>query len=127
MTTYAVIRKSDQTEVYRYSADAPVEWNGWPWTEYDNVLVPDPIIEAPPTPVTVWEPALDFLRRFTPQERIGARVAAQTDPVMADFWDLLRMAPRVHSNDSDVQLGLGYMVQQGYLAPDRPAQILSGE
>ncbi len=36
MTTYIVTRKSDSIEVYRYSADAPIEWQGMEFTTHDH-------------------------------------------------------------------------------------------
>lgn len=34
MTTYIVTRKSDYTEVYRYTADAPIAWDGMAFDTY---------------------------------------------------------------------------------------------
>lgn len=42
MPTYAVIRKSDQVEVYRYSADVPIEWTGFEFTTHDHVAQAEP-------------------------------------------------------------------------------------
>jgi len=40
MSTFAVIRKADGVEVYRYSNDVPVEWEGMPFADYDHALLP---------------------------------------------------------------------------------------
>lgn len=65
----------------------------------------------------------EFLSRMTPQERIGIRTSASTDPVIADFMALLDRADVVHPMNPDVQMGLGYFVQQGILSADRAAVI----
>lgn len=123
MTTYAVIRKADQAEVFRYGADAPVEWTGLEFAEYDHVEVVEPVAPPVPAPVYVWT-VLDFMRRFTPQERISARTLEQSDPIAADFLDLLRQAPEVQSDSAEVAAGLGYLVQQGVLTVQRRDEIL---
>lgn len=123
MSTYAVIRKADSVEVYRYLADAPIEWTGFEFALFDHVLQVEPVSEPPAPQPQEWT-AVEFLRRFTAAERITARAARKTDTVLDDFYALLEQAPVVHSIDPDVALGLGYMTQQGYLAVGRAAEIL---
>ena len=66
---------------------------------------------------------LEFLRRFTVQERVAARTLAATDPVVYDFLDLLSAALNVVPTDPDVQMGLGYLVSVGVLTADRAREI----
>ena len=42
----AVIRKSDQVEVYRYQADAPIEWTGMEFAAHDNTIDPEETVPA---------------------------------------------------------------------------------
>lgn len=77
------------------------------------------------SPVYEWS-VLDFLRRFTAQERIAARQAAKTDPILEDFWGLLDRATIVRNDDPDVLLGLGYLVQQGLLTAERMKEVMYG-
>lgn|SRR5574343_560801 len=58
MTIYAVIRKSDQAEVYRYAAEAPVE---------------------PPLP-RPWITKFAFRSRFHQAEKIAIEIASLDDP-----------------------------------------------
>lgn len=67
--------------------------------------------------------AYEFLSRMTPQERIGIRAAAKTDPIIEDFMALLDHTTVVHPLNPDVQMGLGYLVQQGKLTAERAAVI----
>ena len=125
MTTYVVTRKSDGQEVLRYEADAPVEWVGFEFAQFTHAVLVESAPAVEPAPVFVWD-RIDFMRRFTSAERIAAREREGTDPIMADFFDLLRQAPVVRSNDLDVAAGLGYMTAVGILATGRAAEILGG-
>lgn len=68
---------------------------------------------------------LQFLRRMTPAERIAAREAAKTDPVLDDAQRLLDLAQDVRVDDPDTILFVNYMAQQGIIAPERVADILA--
>ena len=125
MTTYIVTRKSDGAEVYRYGAEAPIEWVGFEFATHDHVQAPDPVEPQAPAAVYEW-PRLDFLRRFTPAERIAIRTERVTDPILNDFFSLLEQAITVHSNDPDTQAGMGYLVQIGKLTAARRDEILGG-
>lgn len=65
MPHYVVTRKADQVEVYRYAADAPVEWIGYEFTTHDHAPIPD---EVDPPPVFVpsewWLNVGPFFDRF---------------------------------------------------------------
>lgn len=123
MPVYIVTRKSDGAEIYRYAADAPVEWIGFEFATHDHTAEPDPVEPVAPAPVLQW-PRLDFLRRFTMPERIAIRAARATDPILHDFFSLLENADLVHSNDPDTLAGMGYLVQHGLLSAIRRGEIL---
>lgn len=127
MTTYAVISLATGSEAFRYNADHAIEWSGFEYARFDHIIVPDVALDPPPAaPAQDWS-GLEFQRRFTVPERLAARAAEVTDPVLADFWGLLRSVvppERVRSDDADVQVGLGYMVQTGLLSAARRDEIL---
>lgn len=75
-----------------------------------------------PAPVTQPLTQLAFLRRFTAPERIAIR--ASTDPVIQDFLQLVSLAQEILVTDPDTQMGVGYLAQQGFIAPERVAEIL---
>lgn len=70
-------------------------------------------------PITVYE----FLSRMTPQERVGIRATAKTNPIVEDFMDLLNRSGAVYPNNQDVQMGLQYLVAIGGLTAGRAAII----
>lgn len=67
---------------------------------------------------------LEFLRRFTAQERVVARTLAKTDPVVEDFLALLSQAQDVQTSDPDTVAGMDYLVQTNVLTAERRDQIL---
>ncbi len=100
-------------------------------------------VEGPAGPVTVYPPArfgsfgplpetireisgTAFLRRFTALERIAVYQAEANDPVIRDFFELLRVtsaAGPIQLDDTDVAAGLDYLATVGILAAHRPAEI----
>lgn len=133
MTTYAFV--SDQS-VYTTIAGPngfdPVACYRGPLPEGEWVECPDDILpgdgyangtftRAPRPSVPLSR--LDFLRRFTPQERIAAR--ASNDPIIVDFMDLLAAVSSVQLDDPDTVAAIGYLEQLGILAAGRAAEILA--
>ena len=66
---------------------------------------------------------LQFLRRFTAQERIAIR--ASMNPAIADFLQLLDLAQDVRLDDPDTVAGVQYLEQETLLAAGRAAEILT--
>lgn len=50
MTTYIVTRKSDGAEVYRYHADAPIEWGGMEFATHDHTAIVEGLVVVPIVP-----------------------------------------------------------------------------
>lgn len=128
MSTYAVTRKSDGAEVYRYAADAPVEWAGMEFATHDHAAEPDP---APPPAPSVYGgrrdlTVLEFMRLFTADERIAIRAAAAQSAVAQDYLDLMYHADIVHLDDADTQTALAMFEQSGILPPGRRAEVNNG-
>jgi len=83
-----------------------------------NFSHPPPVV-LPPQPIT----RLEFLRRFTPEQRIAIR--ASQDPVIIDGNELLALAEEVRLDDPDTVRLVNYMVQQGLITQADADQILS--
>ena len=83
-------------------------------------------IGSPMPPVSPASPTalsqLEFLRRFTAEERMAIRAA--TDPVIVDFLHLLSLATQVSLEDPDTVAGVNYCEAAGFLAEGRAVQIL---
>lgn len=70
---------------------------------------------------------LQFLRRFTPEERITLRTARDsgTQPELEDWWDLIAMATSVTLTDTDVVYGVNALETAGLLEAGRATEILT--
>jgi hypothetical protein len=78
----------------------------------------------PPVRVVVFS-KLDFLQRFTVQERIEIRRAASTNPIVEDFMHLMDLSENINLTHVATQQGVGYLEQQGLIAAGRAAQVLA--
>jgi hypothetical protein len=71
----------------------------------------------------IWT-AYEFLTRFTQQERATLRAAGQTDPLVADFSQLLGAAQEVISDDPVTIQAMDYLVYAGYITNERRSEIM---
>lgn len=68
--------------------------------------------------------AIEFKLRFTVEERIAIRgAAAGGDLIAADFLDILATTPVVELDNAATIAGIGYLVSQELLTPERAALI----
>lgn len=122
---YIVTRKSDNVEVYRYNADAPIDITGMELATHDHT----PEVTDGPTDVPVvamvWT-KLAYLRRFTQDERIAIRTAAKDVPQLDDYLQLLELAEEVRSDDPDIAAALAMLEGAGLIGAGRAQEILNG-
>ncbi len=78
--------------------------------------------KAPYVHVVVPVTRLEFLRRFTAEQRIAIR--ASTDPMIIDGRELLDMATDVSADDPDTILYVRYLEQQGFISAEDADRIL---
>ena len=123
MTEYVVTRKSDGAEVLRYSSDAPVEWAGMSFAAHDHTeQVEQPT--APSGPRTMTK--LEYLRRFTVEERVAIRAAAEQNVVLADYLQLMELAQDINTGDPDTVAAVTMLEQEGLIAAGRANEVLNG-
>ena len=70
------------------------------------------------TPIT----RLEFLRRFTPEQRINIR--SSSDPVIRDGMGMLDLAQEVRTDDANTVFFVGYLVQQNFITQADADRIL---
>ena len=77
MLEYIVTRKTDGAEIYRYSADAPIEWSGMEFADHDHTEVAPVVTEnTAPVDPTRWRIYVgSFFDRFG-----AAKLAILSDP-----------------------------------------------
>lgn len=68
---------------------------------------------------------LEYLRRFTQEERISIRTAAASNAVLADYMAMLELATDIDLSDSDTVSALAMLEQVGLIGAGRAAEILS--
>ena len=86
---------------------------------YDGVdFSKAPVVVLPPGPVS----RLEFLRRFTAQQRIAIRAA--NDPVIVDGLQLLDLAEDVNLQDPDTVYFVNHCASQGYITQADADRIL---
>lgn len=87
-----------------------------------SIVVYEP--PSPPPPVPSWTP-LEFLERFTRQERAAIRAAALQSDDLADWLDLLRASTEVRADDARAVAGLQALADAGLITAARRDEILS--
>ena len=92
------------------------------WTYANGVFTPP----EPVTPPPVRElQKVEYLKRFTQEERIAIRTSAKVNAVAEDYIELMNAATVVHLDDPDTIKGVNTLEAAGLLAPGRAAQILA--
>ena len=123
MAEYIVTRKADGVEVYRYQSDTPVEWNGMAFATHDHTeQAEQPVLPSGPRTMT----QLEYLRRFTVEERVAIRAAAAHNPVLADYLQLMELAQDINTGDADTIAAVTLLEQTGLIAPGRANEVLNG-
>lgn len=77
-----------------------------------------PLVVLPPQPIT----RLDFLRRFTANQRISIRQV--NDPIIVDALQMLDLATDVSLDDPDVIMFVNYIASQGFITTEDANRIL---
>ena len=128
MSTFAITRKTDGVEVFRYSNSTPVEWSEMGFDTHDHT----PVVEPPVLPAESITPIgrrmskLDYLRLFTQEERIAIRAAGKINTVVEDYLHLLELTDEVNTGDAEVGEALAMMEAGGLLAAGRRNEVLNG-
>ena len=68
---------------------------------------------------------LEYLRRFTAEERINVRTVAKTNAALEDFMVLMDLASEINLDDPDTIAGVHMLEAAGLLAQGRASEILA--
>jgi hypothetical protein len=68
---------------------------------------------------------VEFLQRFTAQERVAIRTAADSDAALDDYLELLQAAQEVDLTHDVTIVGVQALEQAGLIAQGRAAEILA--
>ena len=126
MLVFRVVSKSDRRTVYAYSNDVACDFPEYPFADFDHiaeVAVNDDgsIDQAPARNVT----KLEYLRRFTQDERIAIRTTAASSPVLDDYLKMLELAQDINLDDPDTVAAVQMLEAVGLVGTGRTAEILA--
>lgn len=74
---------------------------------------------------TVEISRIEFLMKFSLVERLNIRQLEQTDPMVMDIMEMVRLAEFINLRDRNVSAGLGYLTYIGVLTEHRLQEILN--
>jgi len=124
-----VERHTDQNgKVYEfvYNAAAELDLNAVMASRaarIDADLVAQAAVEAEAQNYALPLTHLQFMTRFTMEERVAIRAAAKTDPVIDDFLELLEISDYIYPAHEMTLAGLQYMVSQNLLTSERAVEV----
>jgi hypothetical protein len=101
------------------------------WVQKEDTFIAPPVSEPVIIPPAVAYPTINpiqFKLLFTSAERIAIKAARLTDPIIDDAYELLD-DPRLTEVDLSLtsnQELIGYLAQQGLIAPKRVTEIMTG-
>ena len=110
----AVRRASNRAESELALLDNTDDINGFTWQA-------TPVDYPENTAIT----HLQFLRRFTGEERAAISALALQNPHIADYMKMLDVAVAIHLNDPDVATGVYALEVAGVIVKGRAIEILS--
>ena len=70
---------------------------------------------------------LQYLRRFTSDERVAIRQAAKVETVLEDYLSMLALAEDIDTTDVDTVAAVNILEQSGLLSVGRAEEILGAE
>lgn len=114
-----------------YSTEVPDDAESGDGWVNGTLIKPEVVVPPPPepeVPVPSKVSPVEFKLLFTPQERVAIKAVQATDPMVADFYEIVE-DPRLTHVDlglASVQQALTYLMKLGLLAPDRLEKILMG-
>jgi len=86
----------------------------------DNPPQPAQTVPAP----KIEHTKLEFLARFSDEEKISLKALEDTDPTVALFWEEYRTADSIRLDDPRTIRAVEYLAAQGYIPAERKAAIL---
>lgn len=124
MSDWIIQNRENGETVYAYTADFPDHSDIYPFSDYNHILrVVVPNIEVREVS------GVSYLRRFTQEERIAIRSAANSSAVLDDYLKLLdatiQQGGLVNLDDEDTVKAVNLLEQYGLIANGRSSEILS--
>lgn len=120
MSNWTVENRLTGEVVYAYGADQPDHFIDYPLDQFNHIKQK----EIPPVPMPRIVTKLEYLRRFTTEERVAIRAAASVNPVLDDYLRLMELAQEINLDDADTVAAANMLEQAGLIAQGRAAEVL---
>ena len=118
---------SSSGEVIEYTHTLPDPEHLQPGWRLEQLIIAEASPDAPePEPTGKVMTKLEYLRRFSQDERIAIRTVAASNPVLADYMALLELATEIDTDDPDTQAAVMMLEGAGLIAAGRGVEILYG-
>ena len=121
---FYVVRDSEGNEVSRYASTSP-QVGAWPLDYTHTEFDPEQPVSDPAGPRVFTQ--LQWLKRFSAQERITIRAAAAATPALDDYLKLMDAAQEIDTSDPETIAGVQTLEAFGLLAQGRAEEILNAE
>lgn len=121
MPEYIVYERDTGNVVYAYTADSATDFPEYPFRDFSHVVKKPEAAPIPERNVT----KLEYLRRFTGQERVTIRTAAKSEPVLEDYLAMLELAESINLDDPDTIAAVNMLESVGLIAAGRAAEVLA--
>ncbi len=121
MANWIVENRITGEVAYAYGADQPDHFGTFPLEQFNHIRQKE--VEAAPVPRTITK--LEYLRRFTVEERVAIRAAAEQNPVLADYLQLMELAQEINLDDPDTVAAVQLLEQAELIAAGRAAEVLA--
>ena len=132
MTTFIVQSKATGQEVYRYIADAPIEWSGMGFDTHDHTEVPDEITDVTPRMEAGRRlTKLAFVHLIGQDAFLNVLDAAKVNVEIEAFIKLIDWATpeadgtSIDKDDPRTIAGVQALEAAGFIAPGRAQEILA--
>jgi len=134
---YVVTNKATNAEIYRYSADAPIEWSGMGFDTHDHTAEVEEVTDVVPRMYADRDlTKLTFRRLFTATEQKAIdrfNATFESHPALTDDQkddvrtgvENYKAAGSVSLDDPDTGAVLGLYTALGILAAGRAQEILA--
>ena len=123
---YVVTNKAAGAEIYRYEAEAPIEWSGMEFAAHDHTPLPEQSAPAEVQPTLGPISKLAYMERFTDAELAAIYGAAQASLAVEVWLEKFKLAELIDLADPRTLIGLQALEANGLIGPDRALEIVHG-
>lgn len=123
---FVVTEISTGKEVYRYTSDKAIEWEGMEFATHTHLPTTETVEAVQPIIVERKISKLEYMELFTDSEMASIFAAAKTSPLVEIWLEKFRLSEFIDLADPRNADGLQAIEAAGILGQGRAAEILNG-